>query len=74
MNATVKETLAQLKTLGNEKLRAQTSRKSAGDNQFGVQLGDIRKLPTKIKTNHAMCYLAFMNARMLRAVFTDAGR
>ncbi len=26
----------------------------AGDNQFGVRLGDIRKLAKKIKTNHEL--------------------
>jgi len=54
MTTTLKETLAQLEALGNKKVRAQTSRNGAGDNQFGVQLGDIRKLATKIKTNHAL--------------------
>jgi 3-methyladenine DNA glycosylase AlkD len=52
MATTLKETLAQLEALGNEKVRALNSRNGAGDNQFGVMLGDIRKLATKIKTNH----------------------
>ena len=54
MATTLKETLAQLEALGNEKVRAQNSKNGAGDNQFGVRLGDIRKLATKIKTNHAL--------------------
>ncbi|MCI0338515.1 MAG: DNA alkylation repair protein, partial [Acidobacteria bacterium] len=54
MTTTLKETLAQLEALGNEKVRAQNSKNGAGDNQFGVRLGDIRKLVTKIKTNHAL--------------------
>lgn len=49
---TVKETLAQLKALGDEKVRARNKKNGAGDKQFGVQLGDIRKLSQKIKTNH----------------------
>src|SRR6478735_8101892 len=53
MTATLKETLAQLEALGNQSVRARNSRNGAGDNQFGVQLGDIRKLAAKIKTNHA---------------------
>jgi 3-methyladenine DNA glycosylase AlkD len=49
---TVKEALAQLKALGNEKVRARNKKNGAGDNQFGVPMGDIRKLAEKIKTNH----------------------
>jgi len=51
---TLKETLAQLEALGNEKVRAHNSKYGAGDNQFGVKLGDIRKLAAKIKTNQAL--------------------
>ena len=51
---TLKETLAQLEALGNEKVRAHNSKNGAGNNQFGVRLGDIRNLATKIKTNHAL--------------------
>ena len=54
MAMTLKETLAHLEALGDEKVRAHNSKYGAGDNQFGVRLGDIRKLATKIKTNHAL--------------------
>ena len=54
MTTTLKEILAQLEALGNEKVRAENRRKGAGDNQFGVKLGDIRKLAAKIKTDHAL--------------------
>src|SRR5262245_41829388 len=54
MATTLKETLAQLEALGDEKVRAQNSKNGAGGNQFGVRLGDIRKLATKIKTDHAL--------------------
>jgi 3-methyladenine DNA glycosylase AlkD len=47
-------TLAQLKGLGNEKMRAQNTKHGAGENQFGVRLGDVRKLAKAIKTNHAL--------------------
>jgi 3-methyladenine DNA glycosylase AlkD len=50
----LKEALAQLKALGNESVRARNSRNGAGDNQYGVQLGDIRKLAKKIKANHEL--------------------
>jgi 3-methyladenine DNA glycosylase AlkD len=51
---TLEGTLKQLESLGNEKMRAQNSKRGSGDNQFGVQLGDIRKLADKIKTNHEL--------------------
>jgi 3-methyladenine DNA glycosylase AlkD len=51
---TLKETLAQLKALGNEKMRAQNHKHGAGDNQFGVRLGDIRNLAKEIKTDHKL--------------------
>ena len=35
-------------------MRAQNSKRGAGDNQFGVKLGDIRTLADKIKTNHEL--------------------
>lgn len=49
---TLKEALKQLESLGNEKVRARNKKNGAGDNQFGVQLGDLRKVAAKIKTDH----------------------
>ena len=51
---TLNETLKQLKALANEKVRAHNAKYGAGDNQFGVKLGDIRVLAKKIKTNHEL--------------------
>lgn len=51
---TLKETLAKLKALGNEKVRAHNKKYGAGDNQFGVKLGDIRKLAKEIKADHEL--------------------
>lgn len=48
------EVLKQLKALGNEKTRAQNAKSGAGDNQFGVSLGDIRTLAKTIRTNHEL--------------------
>ncbi|MEM7033129.1 MAG: DNA alkylation repair protein [Chloroflexota bacterium] len=48
---TVEDVLAELKALGDEKRRAHNAKFGAGDNQFGVKLGDIRALAKKIKTN-----------------------
>lgn len=51
---THQEALEQLKALGNEGMRAHNSKHGAGDNQFGVRLGDIRQVAKKIKTNHEL--------------------
>jgi len=48
---TLTETLEQLKDLGNDKMRLQNIKKGAGDNQYGVRLGDIKKLGKQIKIN-----------------------
>ena len=47
----LKTTLAQLESLGDEKVRAQNKKHGVGAEQFGVRLGDIRKLAATIKTN-----------------------
>jgi 3-methyladenine DNA glycosylase AlkD len=46
--------LKQLESLGDASVRAQNAKWGAGDNQFGVKRGDVRKLADKIKTNHVM--------------------
>ena len=51
---TSKEALAQLEALGDEKVRAYNVRNGAGKNQFGVKLGDIRKLAKKVKIDHEL--------------------
>lgn len=48
---TLKDVLKQLESLGDEKVRAQNEKRGAGSLQFGVRLGDIRKLAAKIKTD-----------------------
>jgi len=53
-STTLKKTLAQLEALGNEKMRAQNTKHGAGDKQYGVRLGDIRKLAKEIKANHEL--------------------
>ncbi|MDI1436323.1 DNA alkylation repair protein [Polyangium sorediatum] len=54
MAMTLQDALAQLKSLGHETVRAQNRKRGAGDHQFGVRLGDIRKLAAKDKTNHPL--------------------
>jgi 3-methyladenine DNA glycosylase AlkD len=51
---TVKEILAQLKSLGDDARRKHNAKAGAPDNQFGVKLGDIRALAKKIKTDHQL--------------------
>lgn len=51
---TLKEALKQLKALGNEKMRAHNKKHGAGDDQFGVKLGDIREVAKKIGTDHEL--------------------
>lgn len=51
---TVREVLTNLESLGSEKVRSQNRKRGAGDSQFGVMMGDIRKLAAKLKTNHGL--------------------
>lgn len=70
---TLEETLRQLESLGNAGVRAQNAKsgpmgRGAGDNQFGVARGDVRKLASKIKTNHELA-LALWKTRNIDAQF-----
>lgn len=49
---TLEEALKELQALGNDKTRAQNIKSGASDNQYGVRLGDIRKVAKKIKSDH----------------------
>ncbi len=51
---TVAQALRELEALGSDGVRAQNKKRGAGDNQFGVRLGDIRKLAAKIKNDDAL--------------------
>ncbi len=51
---TLKDALAALEKLGTEKMRAQNRKNGAGENQYGVPMGDIRKVAAKIKTDHEL--------------------
>lgn len=75
---TVEEVLKQLKSLGDEKVRAQNAKRGAGDNQFGVKLGDIRTLANKIKTNHELALALWktgnLDAQFLATLLIEASR
>lgn len=47
-----KQAMARLEELGDENRRAFNAKRGAGDNQFGVKTGDIRKLAKEIKVDH----------------------
>lgn len=51
---TLKETLKQLEALTDERTRTHNTKKGVGENQYGVKLGDIRKIAKKIKINHSL--------------------
>lgn len=51
---TLKETLAQLGGLRDEKTRTYNLKNGVGENQFGVKLGDLRKVANKLKSNHEL--------------------
>ena len=51
---TVKEVLAQLKSLGDDARRKHNAKAGAPDNQFGVKLGDIRSMAKKIESDHQL--------------------
>lgn len=67
--------LHELESLGNEKLKAQNIKRGAGHNQFGVKMGDIRKIAGKIKKDHALGLALWetnqMEARFLACLILD---
>lgn len=71
----LKEVLAQLEALGDEKVRARSVRAGGDANQFGVLSGDLRKLAKKLKTNHALGLALWetgnMDARMLAILLLE---
>jgi 3-methyladenine DNA glycosylase AlkD len=51
---TVKATLEELESLADPARRKHNTKWGAPDNQFGVKLGDIRKVAKKLKTDHPL--------------------
>jgi len=54
MATTVKNVLKELEALGDEKVRAQNRKHGAPDNQYGVKLGDIRKVAAQLKGSEGL--------------------
>lgn len=50
----VREVLTKLESLGDPKVVARNQRNGAGEQQFGVPLGELRKVAAKIKSDHAL--------------------
>ena len=48
----LKEVMAKLKSFGDEKVYARNAKKGAGEDHFGVKMGDIRKVAKTIKSDH----------------------
>lgn len=68
------EALARLESLGTEKMREQNRKQGAGDDQFGVRLGDIRTVAKEIKTDSdlgaELWETGNVDARMLAILIT----
>jgi len=51
---TYEQVMAQLEAWGSESVRGIYARQGAGENQFGVKMGDLRGLAKKLKTDHPL--------------------
>ena len=63
---TVKEILAQLKSLGDPARQKHNAKAGVPENQFGVKLGDIRTIAKQIKADHELA-LALWNTGNVEA-------
>lgn len=72
---TVEEALAQLESLGSEKVRAMHRKNGAGENLYGVKMGDVRKVAAKAKTDHALALALWktenLDARLLATLVCE---
>jgi 3-methyladenine DNA glycosylase AlkD len=78
MAMTVERILERLEALGNEKVRARNRRLGAGDAQYGVLLGEIRKLAKTIRSDHELALDLWesgnLEARLLAILVMDPKR
>ena len=69
------EVYAQLEAWGSEKVRATYAKRGAGENLFGVKMGDLRGLAKAIGTDHALALQLWEtgneDARMLACLIMD---
>ncbi|MCK6446521.1 MAG: DNA alkylation repair protein [Planctomycetes bacterium] len=75
MKTTAKELLKQLEELGDAKVRAHNTKWGVGEKQFGVKLGEIRKLAAKLGVDpelaRALWKTGNFDARMLAVLLFD---
>ncbi|MBT2132744.1 DNA alkylation repair protein [Croceibacterium sp. LX-88] len=60
------EALARLEALGSERVRELNSKRGVTGDQYGVMMGDIRKLADEIKSDHSLA-LELWDTRILEA-------
>jgi 3-methyladenine DNA glycosylase AlkD len=72
---TVPEIFSKLEALGDVKVRAQNTKRGAHENQFGVKLGDIRKVAASIGINNELAKALWetgnIDARFVAALIVD---
>jgi 3-methyladenine DNA glycosylase AlkD len=75
MATTLAEALAELESLADEKVRKQNRKRGAGENQFGVRLGDIRKVAARTRTDPALAAALWetgnIDARLLATLLVE---
>ncbi len=77
--AAVATALEELEALGNESVRQRNAKLGAGNDQFGVRMGDIRKLAAKLKKGGHELSLALwatgnLEARLLATLLVKPAR
>ncbi|MBK1833581.1 DNA alkylation repair protein [Roseibacillus ishigakijimensis] len=58
------EALRRLEELGDDKVKAQNAKRGAGDNQFGVRRGDLRKLAKEITPDPALAHALWLTGNL----------
>ena len=75
---TATSVLAELKSLGDAKVRAMHQKNGADSNCFGVKMGDIRKVAAKIKKDHALARELWatgnLDARLVAILVLDSNK
>jgi 3-methyladenine DNA glycosylase AlkD len=78
MGTTVAQVLERLEALGDEKVRARNRRLGAGDEQFGVKLGEIRKVAKSLGADHDLALELWktgnLDARLLSILLLEPKR
>lgn len=74
---TLQETTTQLRSLSDERVFARNKKHGAGEDQYGIKLGDLRKLAKKIKTDQELALQLWktkmMESRLLAILIMTPG-